>query len=130
MRKELRNLETGVGKFAGILFLAFVAVCVYVGIKAGPAFMNNYEMQDSMQSEARFALSSRKTTEEVRNDVYAEAQKLGLPVEKKDIRVKYPGIEQGLMGQVDLDVDYTINVDLGFYTLPLNFHPHGDNHTI
>ena len=130
MGKELRNRETGVGKISGILFLAFVALCVYVGIKAGPAFMNNYEMQDSMQSEARFALSSRKTTEEVRNDVYAEAQKLGLPVEKKDIRVRYPGIEQGLMGQVDLDVDYTVNVDLGFYNLQLNFHPHGDNHTI
>ncbi|MFZ0911155.1 MAG: hypothetical protein WA766_07535 [Candidatus Acidiferrales bacterium] len=130
MRNEVRNRETGVGKFSGILFLAFVAFCVYVGIKAGPAFMNNYEMQDSMQSEARFALSSRKTTEEVRNDVFAEAQKLGLPVERKDIRVKYPGTEQGLMGQVDLDVDYTVNVDLGFYTLQLNFHPHGDNHTI
>jgi hypothetical protein len=127
---QTRNREKGVGKFGGILFLAVFALAVYVGVKVGPAFMDNYELQDALQSEARFALSSRKPVEEVRADVFKEVTKLGLPVEQKDIRVRYPSIEQGLMGTVDIDFDYTVNVDLGFYTLPLNFHPHGDNHTI
>jgi len=130
MANRTRNPESGSGKVTGLIFLALIALGVYVGIKAGPAFINNYQLQDSMQSEARFALSSRKTPDEVRNDVYTEVQHLGLPIEKKDIRIKYPGIEQGLMGTVDIDIDYTVGVDLGFYDLQLNFHPHGDNHTI
>ena len=122
--------ERGIGKFGGILFLAIIALAVWCGIKAGPAFMDNYQLQDSMQSEARFALTNRKTVEDVRTDIYAEIRKLDLPIEKKDIRVKYPTIEQGLMGTIDIDIDYTVPVDLGFYTIDLNFHPHGDNHTI
>ncbi|HXW16832.1 MAG TPA: hypothetical protein VEJ39_00935 [Candidatus Acidoferrales bacterium] len=130
MLNETQVRERGVGKFGGILFLAIVALPVWFGIKAGPAFMDNYQLQDSMQSEARFALTNRKSVEDVRSDIYVEIRKLDLPIEKKDIRVKYPTIEQGLMGTIDIDVDYSVPVDLGFYTIVLNFHPHGDNHTI
>lgn len=130
MVHESQNQERGSGKLGGFIFLLILALGVWVGIKAGPAFMNNYQLQDSMQSEARFALTNRKTVEDVRNDVFTEITKLGLPIDRKDIRVKYPSIEQGLMGTVDIDIDYTVPVDLGFYTLQLNFHPHGDNHTI
>ena len=130
MVSESQNRERGSGKLGGFIFLLVLALGVWVGIKAGPAFMTNYELQDSMQSEARFALTNRKSVEDVRNDVFTEITKLGLPIDRKDIRVRYPSIEQGLMGQVDIDIDYTVPVDLGFYTLQLNFHPHGDNHTI
>ncbi len=130
MLHEMQVRERGVGKFGGIVFVAITALAVWFGIKAGPAFMDNYQLQDAMQSEARFALTNRKTVEDVRSDIFVEIRKLDLPIEKKDIRVKYPTIEQGLMGTIDIDIDYTVPVDLGFYTIDLNFHPHGDNHTI
>jgi len=130
MACEGRERERGTGKLGGFVFLAILILAIWVGYKAGPAYMNNYQLQDSMQSEARFALTNRKSVEDVRNDVFVEVTKIGLPIEKKDIRVKYPTPEQGMMGTVDIDIEYTVPVDLGFYTLDLNFHPHGDNHTI
>ncbi len=125
-----RNPERGAGKLAGLLFFVFLAAAIYVGWKIVPVYVNNYEFQDALESEARFAISNRKQPDDIRNDVWRKVVELNIPVDKKDIQIKYPSSGGGPAALVDIDVPYVIEVEFPGYTLELNFHPHGDNHSI
>jgi hypothetical protein len=129
-RRE-RGRERGDGKFATFLILFIFAAAVYVGIKVVPAYVNNYEFQDAIETEARFALANRKQLDDIVGDVYKKVRELDLPVDKKDIHVRYPAPEAGVASICEIDVQYTVSVEfIGGYTVPLTFHPHADNHTI
>jgi hypothetical protein len=126
-----RNSERGAGKIAGFLFLVFLAAVGYVAFKIVPVYVNNYEFQDALESEARFAITNRKAPDDIRNDVWRKVVELNIPVDKKDIQIKYPSAPgAGPMAMVDIDVPYVVEVEFPGYTLELNFHPHGDNHSI
>jgi len=129
-RRE-RGRERGDGKFATFLILFIFAAAVYVGIKVVPAYVNNYEFQDAIETEARFALANRKQLDDIVGDVYKKVRELDLPVDKKDIHVRYPAPEAGVASICEIDVQYTVSVEfIGGYTVPLTFHPLADNHTI
>jgi hypothetical protein len=110
--------------------LFILAAAVYIGIKVVPYYVNNYEFQDALESEARFALANRKSVDDIVTDVYKKVRELDIPVDKKGIRVHYPAPEAGVASIVEIDVDYSVNVEFPGYTLQLNFHPHADNHSI
>lgn len=95
-------------------------------VKIAPAYVNNYELQDSMKTEAEFAETAypRKTPDDVRQDVYQKAQSLGIPASPQDIQLEMS------TGTVSISLDYSIPVDLYVYQFTLEFHPHADNHTI
>lgn len=129
-RRERRR-ERGEGKFASLFILFIFAAAVYIGIKVVPAYVNNYEFQDAIETEARFALANRKGLDDIVTDVYKKVRELDLPIDKKDIHVRYPAPEAGVASICEIDVQYTVSVEfIGGYTIQLNFHPHADNHTI
>ncbi len=128
--KHHRNSQRGSGKTGSLIFLFIFLLAGYVGFKVFPAYYNNYQLQDSMVTEARFALTNRNSASEVQDDVYKEVLRLGVPVEKKDIVVRFPDKTVANNGMVDIDIVYGVDVDFPNYTLHLDFHPHGDNHTI
>jgi hypothetical protein len=123
---EQRNGERGGSNAKTILAVLFVAVLVFLGVKIVPVYVINYQFQDSMQTEARFALSGypRKTEDDVREDLWKEAQKQGIPVKKEDIKVS---IQQSL---VSITLDYSVPIDLKVTEWAPEFHLHADNHTI
>ena len=125
-----RNTQLGEVKLGGIIFLIILLVAIYAGFKVFPAYYNNYQLQDAMQTEARFALTNRNSASEVQDDVYKEVLRLGVPVDKKDIVVRFPDKTVANNGMVDIDIAYGIDVSFPNYTLHLDFHPHADNHTI
>jgi hypothetical protein len=125
-----RNTQLGEVKLGGIVFLIILLVAIYAGFKVFPAYYNNYQLQDAMQTEARFALTNRNTGSEVQDDVYKEVLRLGVPVDKKDIIVRFPDKTVANSGMVDIDIAYGLDVSFPNYTLHLDFHPHADNHTI
>ena len=86
-----------------------------------PVLINEYEFQDSLQSIARFASVNRRTNEQVRQAVLEEAQKEDLPVQAEDIKV------EGNSGNVHINVDYSVTVDLKVYQWTFNFHPAANN---
>ena len=59
--------------------------------------------------------------EQVKQAVLAEAQKEDLPVEAEDIKV------EGNAGNIHINVDYSVTVDLKVYQWTLNFHPAASN---
>ena len=131
MNPKIRDAQHGSGKLGGILFLLIVLVAIYAAIKIFPAYYANYQLQDAMTTEARFALTSRNSAAEVQDDVFKEVLKLGIPVDKKDIIVRYPDrTTTGQSGAVDIDIVYNVDVQFPNYVLHLDFHPHADNHSI
>jgi len=53
-----------------------------------------------------------------------EAQKADLPVQAEDIKVQNNG------GNVHINVDYSVTVDLKLYQWTLNFHPAASNSSL
>ncbi|MGH9683963.1 MAG: hypothetical protein ACRD4S_10175 [Candidatus Acidiferrales bacterium] len=108
-----------------ILTLAVLGSMIFAGIEIMPAYFANYQLQDSMESEARFANSyPRKDTDEIRDDIWRKVQSLGVPAKIDDIHVTGNG------GIWEISIDYSVPIDLRVYQFNLDFHPHADNKSI
>jgi hypothetical protein len=123
-QRQNEHREHGGGRLATMLMILVLAAAVFVGFKIFPAYFSNYQLQDSMLTEARFAVSSRKSEEDVRAAVWKKIQELGIPAKREDIKVTFVDTS------VNIEVNYVVHVDLKVYEFNLEFHPHADNHTI
>jgi Domain of unknown function (DUF4845) len=125
-RKAHSERQRGGSRVRALLTLVIVGAMIFAAVKIVPAYFENYQFQDSMQSEARFALSyPKKDADQVRDDLWRKAQDLSIPLaQKEDIKVSMDQTD------VDISVDYSVPVDLKVYQFTLQFHPHADNHTI
>ena len=86
--------------------------------------VNEYQFIDGMQTLARFATVSRQTPEQIRAAVLKEAQSDGVPVAAEDIKVT------AVSGNVKINVDYSVTIDLAVYQWTLNFHPAVSNDSL
>jgi hypothetical protein len=77
-----------------------------------------------MQTLARFATVNRQTPEQIRAAVLKEAQSDGVPVTAEDIKVT------AVSGNVKINVDYSVTIDLIVYPWTLNFHPAVSNDSL
>jgi hypothetical protein len=125
---QLSHRERGGARAKTLIALIFFAGIVFAAVKIIPVFVNNYDLQDAMQQEARFVFNPNtghpKTEDEIRSDIQKKASDLGLPVTDKDIQV----LDEN--GHIRISADYTVSVDLVVYQLPLHFHPLADNTSI
>lgn len=124
--RAARPAEQGGSKINLLITLVILAAMGVSAVKIVPAFVDNYQFQDAINTEAQYALSSypKKTDDVIRQDVWKEAQSLGIPAKPEDIQLDTTG------GNVSISLDYSIPVDLYVYQFTLQFHPHADNHTI
>lgn len=117
-----RDRERGAGGFKAFFSLLVLVVVVYLGFKIIPHFLNNYELQDAMVTESRFATYSRKPDTEIRETIFKKASDLDIDwIKREDIKV------ETAQGRVKITIDYTVPVELPGYTLNLNFKPVADN---
>jgi hypothetical protein len=121
-----KRMERGGSKFNLILTLLILGAMVFTGVKVIPVYLANYQFQDAIESESRFALTGypKKSQDDIRDDIFRKAQELGIPAQRDSIQVVLGN------GTVDIGLDYTVPVDLAVYQLNLQFHPHADNHSI
>jgi hypothetical protein len=108
-----------------LLSLAFLGMVVFCAFKIVPVYVENYEFQDYVNQLAVEASvhQPQEAPEALKNDIYAKAESLGLPVERQDINVS--------VGRtVLIHVDYSVDVDLKVYTLLLHFTPSAENSNI
>lgn len=126
MLPKQRNAEGGRGKLNLVLTLAVLGAMIFAAVKVVPVYFANYQFQDSIQTESKFALTGypKKTVDDVRSDVWNKAQELGIPADKDAIRVAMDD------RNVEIGLDYSVPIDLSFYQFTLQFHPHADNHSI
>lgn len=118
--------QRGSGRLNMILTLLVVGCLVFIAVKIVPVYVTNYQFNDAMSSEARFALSTfpRKSVMDIQDDLYKEAVKDGMDIKHDDIKVAISG------SLVTITLDYTVPIDLKVYLWQKNFHLTADNHTI
>jgi cell division protein FtsL len=120
-RAAKRAREKGAGHTKAIVWTMILVAFIYVAAVTLPVLVNEYQFQDSLQEIARFASVNRRTNDQVQKAVLEEAQKEDLPVQAEDIKVTGAG------GNVHINVDYSVTIDLKVYQWTLNFHPAASN---
>lgn len=117
--------DSGKGGMQSFLSLVFLVAVVFCAFKIVPVYVDNYELQDYVNSVAVQATvqSPPVTSEAVQNEIVTKAVSLGLPVRSQDVKVS-------ISRTVFINLNYTVYVDLKFYVLPLHFTPSAENSNI
>jgi len=121
-----RPAERGGSKLNLILTLLVLGSIVFAAVKIVPPYFANYQFQDAIQTESKFALTGypKRSQDDIQDEVFKKAQELEIPIRRDDIRVEMTNT------QVSISLDYTVPIDLRVYQLVLQFHPHADNRSI
>lgn len=120
-----RRAERGAGRLKAILYTAILLIAVFVCFKIVPPYVNEYQLTDKMQEQARFAVVNHYTDEQIRENIYKIAQDLDMEtVKKEDIKVV------ATQSVVRISVDYTVPVDFMVYSTELHFTPSSENRSI
>ena len=98
------------------LFFILLLVCaLFAGTQYVPVYFKALQFNDFIRGEAKFAASSRKTTEQLRETIVEKAKELGIPVGPKDIRITRRG------PAFQLDLDYSFPIDMRLYQHDVKF---------
>ncbi len=119
-----RFKERGGAKINLLLTLIVLGSMIFVGVMIAPPYFTNYQLQDAMKTEARFAGYNRKTDDEIREDVWKKVQELGVPAKREDIHITNEN------NTLQITVNYSVPIDLKFNQFTLEFHAHGDNRSL
>ena len=119
-----RKGERGAGRAKAIIWTLVFVSMIYVGVKVLPVLVTEYQFEDSIREIAQFASATRKSNEQVKQAVLAEAEKEELPIKSDDIKV------EGSAGNVRINVEYSVIVDLKVYQWTLLFHPATSNKAV
>ncbi|HKN73658.1 MAG TPA: DUF4845 domain-containing protein [Candidatus Acidoferrum sp.] len=114
--------QRGAGKLKAVVFAALALVAIYMAFKLVPPYISEYQLQDKMQEQARYGIVNRYTDEQVRDNVFKAVQDLDIQgVKREDIKVSVS------QSAVKISMDYTVPVDLLFYSTELHFSPSSEN---
>ena len=121
-----RLSERGGSRIKTLITLAIVFGMGFTAYKIVPPYFANYQFQDAIETESRFALTGypKRNQDDIQDEVYKKAQDLGLPVTRDDIHVDMTATT------CDISLDYSVPIDLKVYQFAVPFHDHADNHTI
>ncbi len=115
----MKRNQRGAGNFGAILAVALFVIFVYAMFKIVPHFMNNYELNDFMQTEARFLSYNQRTETEARQNIINKAQ--GLDISADNLTITKDG------RRVKMRLAYTISVEFPGYTFTKDFLIEVDN---
>lgn len=98
--------------------LCIIGAAVLATWKVVPAYINNYQFQETLDDSARMgAVTSQRSEDDIRKGIYEQAQSLKLPLNPEDIRVQREN------GAVMISADYVVHIDMPGYPFDLSFHP-------
>lgn len=123
-KRSQRPWERGEGRLKGILIVVVVVLLIYSAVKIVPSYVNDYQLSDKMQEQARFAIVNRYTEDQIRDNVFKVMQDLDIPAKKEDIKVVASN------AVVRISLQYTVPVDLLMYHTELHFSPNSENKSL
>ncbi len=114
----MARMKTWLGLFVVVAF-------VFLGIKLLPPYFANYQLQDDIDTIARYATYAQgKGEEDVRNDVLTKARERGVALAPEDVKVTKDGTS------VSIDINYVVEVPVPGHTFRLKFNPTAGNRMI
>jgi hypothetical protein len=105
--------------------LAILLALVVVGMKVIPPYFANYELEDSIRTEALQATYTTRTEDDIRNAVIKEARKYEIVLTPKQIHITRTG---GIAtGTLSIEAEYSVPIELPGYSTIIQFHPSTQN---
>ena len=95
--------------------LLLLIVLVFAGVQYGRAYITKYLFDDAVRQSVKYAAANRKGTEDVRREVFAKAEELGIEIGPKDIHITKRG------PAFTLELEYAWTVNLRVYQHVLTF---------
>ncbi len=116
LRSSQRS-QRGEGKLKALIYTAILVVAVFVAFRLVPLYVNEYQLQDKMNEQAKFAVVNRYTDDQVRDMLFKVIQDLDIPATRDDIKVA--ATNHG----ISISVTYTVPVDFIVYKSDITFSP-------
>jgi len=104
-----------------ILIFGLFAAVGLVGIKVIPPFFSNYEFEDSIKNEALQSTYSTRSEDDIRESVIKHARDYDIALTPKQVKVSRTGGYGN--GNLLIEADYSVLLELPGYSTTLNFHP-------
>ena len=99
------------------IFLLLVLIfALYAGSQYVPAYFHAFQFNDFIKQEVKFALSAKRTPDDVRDHIVEQAKELEIPVDRRDVKIAKRG------PAFTVEFDYNIPIDLRVYKRDLTFH--------
>ena len=108
-----------------IFGVAIFGLIGLVGIKVIPPYFSNYEFEDSIKTEALQATYSTRTEDDVREAIIKHARNYDIALTPKQVHITRLG-GYGT-GTLNIEADYTVDIDLPGYSTSIEFHPSSKN---
>ena len=99
-----------------LFFLLLLILALLAGTQYVPGYFAAFQFNDYVRQEVKYAVSSRKTPEAVRDEVVDKAGELGIPLTKKEVHITKRG------PAFNIQIDYHWPINLRVYKHDLVFH--------
>ena len=116
-KRSSQRSQRGEGKLKAIIYTVILVVGVFVAFRLVPLYVNEYQLQDKMNEQAKFAIVNRYTEDQVRDILFKVIQDLDIPATRDDI--KLANTNHG----ITISVTYTVPVDFFVYKTDITFSP-------
>jgi hypothetical protein len=109
--------QRGEGRLRAIIYTVILVTAVFLAIKLVPPYVAEYQLQDKMNEQAKFAVVNRYSEDQIRDILFKVIQDLDIPATRDDI--KMASTNHG----VSISVSYTVPVDFLVYKTDITFSP-------
>jgi hypothetical protein len=113
---------------ATVKLIFVLAVMCFVGLicfKLIPPYFANYELEDSIKTEAIQATYSTRSEDDIREAVIKQAHNYDIALTPKQVIVSRIGGFGN--GSLTIEADYTVPFELPGYSTSIDFHPSSKN---
>jgi uncharacterized membrane protein len=115
--QTFRRAQCGEGKLKAIIYTVILLTLVFLAVKLVPLYVTEYQLQDKMNEQAKFAVYNHYTEDQIRDILFKVMKDLDIPATREDIKVS--GTNHG----VSISVSYTVPVDFLVYKTDITFSP-------
>jgi hypothetical protein len=105
--------QRGEGRAGCIFWIAVLAIGALIGVKAVPVKYKSSQLYDFMYEQAKYAQMQKPA--QIQQAILKKANQLGLPLEKKNLKVSKRG------ERIRINATYTVNLEYPGYTYVWNF---------
>ncbi|HVH60686.1 MAG TPA: hypothetical protein VM709_10145 [Candidatus Sulfotelmatobacter sp.] len=116
-----RRSERGEGRLKGIIIVVMMVLAIYTAWKVVPVYVNEYQLSDKMQEQARYAVVNRYTEDQIRENVFKVVQDLDIPAKREDIKVVSNN------SVVKISLEYSVPVEVLMYHTDIHFSPNSED---
>ena len=116
-----RRSERGEGRLKGIIIVVMMVLAIYTAWKVVPVYVNEYQLSDKMQEQARYAVVNRYSEDQIRENVFKVIQDLDIPAKREDIKVVSNN------SVVKISLEYSVPVDVLMYHTDIHFSPNSED---